>query len=543
MKKTKIKKDLFNRIKEIGSENKVRGITLISLVITIIVLLILAGITIAQLTGNLINNANTSKDKSEYATSKEKIGINLYEIMVYCAKDSKEFNITEVAKQLKDNSEITILKYYNESTSMIAENVTENIINLDGIVISYNVYPKYKFLIGKDCKIDGVTTTSVSGLDELNISDYNSAEVFEANFFGKKEKEITSISVIDNQDPEHVIITLKVLSELGVKSIELPDGTIIEGNNSKEITTDELTINSKNIEKIKITLGNGEKISKKLEVTEWVAGEQFSLQTYQEPATEPTANTNTTANQYKTILNEQFAKYRMTYEGLEETDITYYKIGESDKWNQFKNVIDLDMSCIQTKQGSTNGTSTIYIKKVSQNGHTVIAKKTITIESTAYDPFTDLRVQGKTVGEYFTEYRPSNQYETFDLYDMWYGHWKNWGWYSGYFTLPWNKLSLSKSNRLYVEAMYNWGGGSVTESWIEFVYTDATTSEKTYLVRLEDNDHVEYADEKYGVIANIDPTKTIDYVKITINGYDADWHDFKAAIRDVVFLDAERTIN
>ena len=34
MKKTKIKKDLFNRIKEIGSENKVRGITLISLVIT-----------------------------------------------------------------------------------------------------------------------------------------------------------------------------------------------------------------------------------------------------------------------------------------------------------------------------------------------------------------------------------------------------------------------------------------------------------------------------------------------------------------------------
>ena len=42
MKKTKIKKNLSNRIKEIGSENKVRGITLISLVITIIILLILA---------------------------------------------------------------------------------------------------------------------------------------------------------------------------------------------------------------------------------------------------------------------------------------------------------------------------------------------------------------------------------------------------------------------------------------------------------------------------------------------------------------------
>ena len=46
MKKTNIKKDLANKIKEIGSGSTIRGITLISLVITIVILIILAGVLI-----------------------------------------------------------------------------------------------------------------------------------------------------------------------------------------------------------------------------------------------------------------------------------------------------------------------------------------------------------------------------------------------------------------------------------------------------------------------------------------------------------------
>ena len=42
MKKTNFKKQLDKTIKEIGGGSKVRGITLISLVITIVILLILA---------------------------------------------------------------------------------------------------------------------------------------------------------------------------------------------------------------------------------------------------------------------------------------------------------------------------------------------------------------------------------------------------------------------------------------------------------------------------------------------------------------------
>ena len=83
MKKTKIKKDLFNRIKEIGSENKVRGITLISLVITIIILLILAGITIATLTNSgLFEKSKTAKEVSQNAQDDEDMKISEYGNMI-----------------------------------------------------------------------------------------------------------------------------------------------------------------------------------------------------------------------------------------------------------------------------------------------------------------------------------------------------------------------------------------------------------------------------------------------------------------------------
>lgn len=55
------------------TERKSEGITLIALVITIIILLILAGITISSITGNngIIGNAGTAKEETEIANEKE----------------------------------------------------------------------------------------------------------------------------------------------------------------------------------------------------------------------------------------------------------------------------------------------------------------------------------------------------------------------------------------------------------------------------------------------------------------------------------------
>ncbi len=76
-------------------KNKNKGITLISLVITIILLLILSGVTIAQLTGNgLLKNAKLAKEKYKNAKDDEDTQIAKY--------------TNEVDAQINSNREIDI---------------------------------------------------------------------------------------------------------------------------------------------------------------------------------------------------------------------------------------------------------------------------------------------------------------------------------------------------------------------------------------------------------------------------------------------------
>ena len=62
-----------------NKKSKQRGITLIALVITIIVLLILAGISIATLTGDngILTKASKAKVETEETTAKEKVQIEV----------------------------------------------------------------------------------------------------------------------------------------------------------------------------------------------------------------------------------------------------------------------------------------------------------------------------------------------------------------------------------------------------------------------------------------------------------------------------------
>ena len=67
-------------LKETLKRNK--GITLIALVVTIIVLLILAGISIAMLTGQngILTNASKAKDETETAQIEEKLKLSVTQI-------------------------------------------------------------------------------------------------------------------------------------------------------------------------------------------------------------------------------------------------------------------------------------------------------------------------------------------------------------------------------------------------------------------------------------------------------------------------------
>ncbi len=55
-----------------------KGITLIALVLTIIILLILAGIALATLSGNILKRGTQTKEKTEQAGEKELIQTAVY---------------------------------------------------------------------------------------------------------------------------------------------------------------------------------------------------------------------------------------------------------------------------------------------------------------------------------------------------------------------------------------------------------------------------------------------------------------------------------
>ena len=85
--------------------NKNTGITLIALVVTIIVLLILAGISISMLTGQngIINRTAEAKEKTNDANDLEYLQVKAYEAMTeYYAKNNSgaenEFILGELGK-------------------------------------------------------------------------------------------------------------------------------------------------------------------------------------------------------------------------------------------------------------------------------------------------------------------------------------------------------------------------------------------------------------------------------------------------------------
>jgi len=71
-----VKKVLKGKMMQVLERNE-KGITLIALVITIIVLLILAGVTIATLTGEngILTRAGEAKEKTGQASAKEQVQI------------------------------------------------------------------------------------------------------------------------------------------------------------------------------------------------------------------------------------------------------------------------------------------------------------------------------------------------------------------------------------------------------------------------------------------------------------------------------------
>ena len=99
---------------------KEKGITLIALVVTIIVLLILAGISIGAITGDngIINQAKNAKDDTQRSQWEEQIDVAIIDA------ESKNKNPTmeDVIEELKNKNVIDKDNQVNEETGAITTN-------------------------------------------------------------------------------------------------------------------------------------------------------------------------------------------------------------------------------------------------------------------------------------------------------------------------------------------------------------------------------------------------------------------------------------
>ena len=152
-----------NKLKEQLKTNK--GITLIALVITIIVLLILAGVTIATLTGDngILTKAQSAKTQNDKATVKEKVDLAIAASL----DETGKINLEQLKTNLNNVDGINPIKEDLTDSSFPLE------VTVDGtkVTIKKDNNGKYSTSVGES------TGSSGGGQEEEQISDHSEVVV------------------------------------------------------------------------------------------------------------------------------------------------------------------------------------------------------------------------------------------------------------------------------------------------------------------------------------------------------------------------------
>lgn len=150
-----------------------KGITLIALVVSIIVLLILAGISISMLTGQngILNGATETKEKTDYAKEKEEISLAI--------TTSKMENIDNTTKINKESFEKIFRQQYNKNITI--DGNEDNSFN-----ITFNESNRTYYVSEYGDIIDDSNVLKISTADEFkkfrdsvnNGNNYNGAYIY-----------------------------------------------------------------------------------------------------------------------------------------------------------------------------------------------------------------------------------------------------------------------------------------------------------------------------------------------------------------------------
>lgn len=212
--------------------NKQDGITLVALVITIVILLILAGITIAQLTGKgLFTKAQLAEEETLKQTATEKMNFKITEIeMASWAEKQRMPSLQELADKLCENESDEF--EYVLTTSKKTGARLENIVVADSIFTKLKKYP-YEFEINSDLQL--------ASIDGVKVADQNSNNSFKSELiknitFDVQEKTTHSVTVNINVDSINE-------DDARVYYVYVND-EVVTGNSSNTITVENLDIDT-----------------------------------------------------------------------------------------------------------------------------------------------------------------------------------------------------------------------------------------------------------------------------------------------------------
>lgn len=190
-------------------EETIQGVTLIALIVTIIILLILAGITIAFLTGEngILNKTQNAKIENEKQTATEIINLKITQAQITSYSETQQMpNLQYLADRLCEDEEIQYVKRKEKEVAALepVKIVSEN----DTILTKLNEYP-YEFEIDSKLKlasIDGIkiadNETSYTELkDEISkLKETTQSQTEEINQLKEMvQSQSTEINILKNE--------------------------------------------------------------------------------------------------------------------------------------------------------------------------------------------------------------------------------------------------------------------------------------------------------------------------------------------------------
>ena len=148
-----------------------KAISLVALNITIIILLILAGVTIASLTGSgLFSKTESAKIKAGQADAEEEISLKIAEMQV---KEKGNGSLPKLVELLNEdtNNTYTVTLNSNQTSSLTDTNIISQIDETTEKIYVTNIAKGYEVEVTSELKVAATGNTSeVEGETEITIS-------------------------------------------------------------------------------------------------------------------------------------------------------------------------------------------------------------------------------------------------------------------------------------------------------------------------------------------------------------------------------------